>query len=233
MIFKRTIPLVITFVAGLIMMIQYFLPAYNEWGDKFLTWFNILVAVAFVLGAGSLYVVNGKVIQRRGRDWQYKIVLLVSLTVTLWIGLIARYTSEGSFTGWMNPAILPTDEGTWFDFMFQYIYTPLSATMFSLLAFFIASAAFRAFRARSIESTLLLGTAFIVMIFRVPLGEIYIWNNLPWLGQFDINKLVEQFIMGGFNAAGQRAVLLGASIGLISVSLKILLGIERSYLGGD
>lgn len=38
--------------------------------------------------------------------------------------------------------------------------------------------------------------------------------------------------MGGFNAAGQRAIMLGASVGLISVSLKILLGIERSYLGG-
>lgn len=229
---KRQIPLAITFVAGLMMMAQFFLPAYNEWGDKFLTWFNILAAVAYVLGAGSLYVVNGKVIQRRGRDWQFKVVLLASLSLTLLVGLFWRYTSESGLMGWLNPTVLPTDEGTWFDFMFQYVYTPLSATMFSLLAFFIASASFRAFRARSVESTLLLVTAFIVMIFRVPLGE-YIWYQLPILGDYNIGKLIEDFIMNGFNAAGQRAVLLGASIGLISVSLKIMLGIERSYLGGD
>jgi len=229
---KRQIPLFITFLAGVAMMVQFYLPAWNDWGDRFLTWFGILAAVAYVLGAGSLFVVNGKVIQRRGRDWQFKAVLLASLSTTLIIGLFWRYTSEAGLMGWLNPSVLPTDEGTWFDFMFQYVYTPLSATMFSLLAFFIASASFRAFRARSIESTLLLGTAFIVMIFRVPLGEV-IWNNLPFFGQYNIGKLIEDFIMNGFNAAGQRAVLLGSSIGLISVSVKIMLGIERSYLGGD
>ena len=229
---KRQIPLLITFIAGLVMMVQFFIPAANQYGDMFLTWFNVLAAVAYVLGAGSLFVVNGKVIQRRGRDWQFKVVLLVALAGTLLVGLFWRYSSEAGLIGYLNPSILPTDEGTWFDFMFQYIYTPLSATMFSLLAFFIASASFRAFRARSIESTLLLVTAFIVMIFRVPLGEL-IWYHLPVLGQFNIGKLIEDFIMNGFNAAGQRAVLLGASIGLISVSLKIMLGIERSYLGGD
>lgn len=229
---KRQLPLFITFVAGLMMMVQFFLPAWNQWGDRFLTWFNILAAVAYVLGAGSLFVVNGKIIQRRGRDWPYKAVLLLSLATTLVVGLFWRYSHESGLMGWMNPSVLPTDEGTWFDFMFQYIYTPLSATMFSLLAFFIASASFRAFRARSIESTLLLVTAFIVMIFRVPLGEL-LWYHLPVLGNYNIGKLIEDFIMNGFNAAGQRAVLLGASIGLISVSLKIMLGIERSYLGGD
>lgn len=229
---KRQGPLIVTFIAGLMMMVQFFLPAWNEWGDRFLTWFNILAAVAYVLGAGSLFVVNGKIIQRRGRDWPYKAVLLLSLAGTLFIGLFWRYSHEAGLMGWLNPSVLPTDEGTWFDFMFQYIYTPLSATMFSLLAFFIASASFRAFRARSIESTLLLVTAFIVMIFRVPLGEL-IWYHLPVLGNYNIGKLIEDFIMNGFNAAGQRAVLLGASIGLISVSLKIMLGIERSYLGGD
>ncbi|MEW6277830.1 MAG: hypothetical protein AB1758_04335 [Candidatus Eremiobacterota bacterium] len=231
-IYKRTVPMIITFMAGIVMMIQYYLPAWNMLGDLFLSWFNILAAVAFVLGAGSLFVVNGKVIQRRGRDWQYKAVLLASLVLTLWAGLIMRYTREAGLWGWMNPTILPTDEGTLFDFLFQYVYTPLGATMFSLLAFFIASAAFRAFRARSIEATLLLGTAFIVMIFRVPLGEV-LWNHVPWLGQWNITRLIEDFLMNGFNAAGQRAVLLGASIGLISVSLKIMLGVERSYLGGD
>jgi hypothetical protein len=49
---------------------------------------------------------------------------------------------------------------------------------------------------------------------------------------YSYKYLVEEWIMGTFNTAGQRAIMLGASIGMISVSMKILLGVERSYLGG-
>ena len=129
-------------------------------------------------------------------------------------------------------SVLWSEMGTAFSWIFDNIFTPLSAATYSLLAFYIASASFRAFRARSWEATLLLVTAFIVMLFRVPLGE-HLWHALPIVGQYDIAKFIEDWLMGAFNAAGQRAILLGASVGLISVSLKILLGIERSYLGGS
>lgn len=218
---KRQIPLLITFVAGMVMIIQFYSTPLSWLGDLFNDFYNIIGAFAYVLGAGSLLVVNGHRIQRGAPGWGYNLLLLVSLVVTLYLGLF-----------WAPPGQLPIAEGTPFYWMFTYIFTPLSATMFSLLAFYIASAAFRAFKAKSIEATLLLITAFMVMLFRVPLGEV-MWNSLPVLGSYDIGKIVEDWIMGGFNAAGQRAIMLGASVGLISVSLKILLGIERSYLGGD
>nr|MBA3542144.1 hypothetical protein [Deltaproteobacteria bacterium] len=57
---------------------------------------------------------------------------------------------------------------TW---IYNYIFAPCNATMFALLAFFVASAAFRAFRARNLEAGLLLGSAIIVLLARAPIGR--------------------------------------------------------------
>lgn len=219
---KREIPLVITFIAGLVMIVQFYTVPLTWLGDLFNDFFNIIVTCGYVLGATSLILSNGHKIQRQAPGWGYNAVLLISLLVTLFFGLFI-YPEGG----------LPTDAGTVFDWIFKYLYTPMSAATYSLLAFYITSASYRAFRARSLETTLLLLTAFLVILFRVPLGEA-IWQGIPLLGQIPIGDLIERWIMNTFNAAGQRAIMLGASVGLISVSLKILLGIERSYIGsGD
>lgn len=217
---RRQIPLFITFLSGLLLIVQYYFYPLNWIGKTLAGWFQAITAFAYILAAISLFAVNGKKIRDRAPGWAYNAVLLLSLSATLFIGLLLQY-----------PGHQPTDEGTAFDWMFQYIYNPLSATMFSLTAFFIASASFRAFKARSIESTLLLASAFLVMIFRVPLGELMWESVMP--AHWNITTFIDDFIMGGFNNAGQRAIQIASAIGLISVSLKIILGVERSYLGGE
>lgn len=222
---KRQIPLFITFITGLLMVVQYYIVPMNSLGEEMSNWFGAISAFAYVLAAASLYVVNGKRIRDRAEDWPYNVVLLVSLTATLWIGLFC------DFLGFGYPGHRPVDEGTAFDWMFKYIQTPLSATMFSLLAFYIASACYRAFKARSIEATLLLSSAFVVMLFRVPLGE-YLYAQLGGSPE-TLKWFIDDLLVGGFSNAGQRAIQVAAAIGLISVSLKIILGIERSYMGGE
>ena len=93
--------------------------------------------------------------------------------------------------------------------------------MFSLLAFYIASAAFRAFRARSFEALLLLMAGAIVMLGQVPLGDTL---------TFDLASRWQDFLMKYINAAGQRAIIMGAAFGTLATGLRIVLGIERSYL---
>ena len=61
--------------------------------------------------------------------------------------------------------------GSLFNWMFRFVFTPLSATMFALLAFFVASASYRAFKIRNFEATLLLISGIIIMLGRVPVGS--------------------------------------------------------------
>jgi hypothetical protein len=99
----------------------------------------------------------------------------------------------------------------------------MQAMMFALLAFYIASAAFRAFRIRSVQASLLAITAVLVMIGRVPIGEA-IWKDF---------SNFSEWIMNVPQLAGKRAILIGAALGAISTGLKVLVGLERTHLGQD
>ncbi len=112
--------------------------------------------------------------------------------------------------------------GSPFSQMFLNVQVPIEATMFSLLAFYIASAAFRAFRARTLEATLLLVAACIVMLGRVPIGDM-IHEGIPQ---------ATRWILEVPNLASKRGVMIGVGLGMMATSLKIILGIERAWMGG-
>ncbi len=117
-----------------------------------------------------------------------------------------------------------------FFWLFSYVLRPLDATMFSLLAFFIASAAFRAFRARNAEATLMLVAACLVMLGLTP-PFVELWNtSVPALPGFP--TAVKDWILDTPNMASRRAILLGVGLGAIAQSFRIILGLERTYLGG-
>ncbi len=105
--------------------------------------------------------------------------------------------------------------------IYNKFFVPLQSTMFSLLAFYVASAAFRAFRARSIEATLLLVAGCIVMLGQVPIGD-------ELTGGYA--SRAQAFLMTYVTKAGLRAIIIGATLGGLATGLRIVLGIERSYL---
>ena len=230
---KRTIPLLIASLGGFIMIIAYFIPATQAWGETVGIWFNILAATAFVLGGGSLFKIHLKKISDRTPGWAYSVVTLGTFLLMLYVGLFkVGVDPNPKYPGhaWSGDY---QETGTYFNFMYEYGFKPLTATMFAMLAFYVASAAFRAFRAKNIEAILLLGTAFIILLGRTFAGPA-LTNWLPEsLAGLKMENLTVT-IMQVFNTAGTRAIMIGIALGTASVSLKILLGVDRSYLGsGD
>ncbi len=222
---KREIPLIITFVAGCVFVIQYFIPhwPFNEFEQVFTDWFSIVQAFAIWLGALSLLKFSMLKIQRRQKDWYMSVIIIVGFAV------MVAYGAYDGFVGMnANPAYSFRDPGTHFDWLYQNIYTPLTSTMFALLAFFVASASYRAFRARNFQATLLLIAGILVMIGRVPVGDL-ITQFLP--ESYRAANLAD-WIMNPLNATGQRAIMIGIALGTVSTSLRIILGIERSHLEG-
>jgi len=216
---RREIPLIMTGVVGVVFVLQYFIPhpPFNQLNNWFSDWFSIIGACAIWLGALNLMKISADKVYRRRSGWGYSIVIILSFLLMVIIG----------FAGWSRFR----DAGTGFDWMYQYVYSPLSATMFALLAFFVASASYRAFRARNLEATLLLLAAFFVMIGRVPVGDAV--GSLIHLPESVMPSKITIWIMGFINSAGQRAIMIGIALGTVSTSLRIILGIERSYLGGS
>lgn len=222
---RRQAPIAITFVVGILMVAAVFVQVgfVKEADDTFSLFFNILAAVAFLLGAFNLLKIHGNKISRRAPHWPYSVVTVAGFLLMLAAGLFKLGNPNG-----LRGAL--DDRHSLFGWLYNSMFNPLQATMFSLLAFYVASASYRAFRAKTREATILLVAAFIILIGRTFLGA-FLTSWLPQPLEFLKIPILANWIMTTPNLAGQRAIQIGIALGIISTSLKIILGIERSYLG--
>ena len=227
---KRNVPLLITALGGFILIISYFIPATQGWGEVAAIWFDILASIAFILGGGNLLKIHLKKISDKSVGWAYSAITLAAFLITLFVGLGKVGVNPNPLYPEYGLSGHYREIGSPFWWLYEYAFKPLTATMFAMLAFYISSAAFRAFRAKNIEAILLLVTAFIILLGRTFAG-VYLTAWLPdWMSGLKIENLTV-FIMSVFNTAGNRAIMIGIALGIASTSLKVLLGVDRSYLG--
>jgi hypothetical protein len=215
---KRRIPILLTALVGITFVVQFFIPhkPFSGVQNLLTDWVQIIFAFAIWLGALNLMKLSGESIYRREKRWPYAVVTIACFAATAVVGL---FFSGGSRF---------QDPGTAFDWIYQNVYNPLSATMFAMLAFYVASASYRAFRARNREATLLLAAGVLVMLGRVPIGD----RLTAFLPEGYRLSNAADWIMNVPNKAGQRAIMIGIALGIVSTSLRLMLGIERSHLGG-
>jgi hypothetical protein len=211
---RLTIPLILAFLFGVFGFgIQYVPSPWASNTKEFIAlWIRVIGGVAMVLGTYSLAHLHTTKIRRKQEGWGYSIFFFLGFAMMVVTGVY-----NGGQWFW-NAQV----EHSVYDRLYDAFYVSAGATMFSLLGFYIASAAVRTFRARSLEATLLLLAALILMVGRVPIGKAI----------SDYFPTVSEWLMQVPNVAAKRAIMLGVTLGTVATSLRIMFGLERSYLGG-
>jgi FlaA1/EpsC-like NDP-sugar epimerase len=201
------LPLLICLISGIVMFGQYFLshPAAKAIYENALEWWQIIFAFTLFVGVAGFIKVSLKSMRQK-KERPYRLISLTGLFLMPLLALLGGTKIDSPFL-----------------WIFENMQAPMQATVFSLLAFFVASASFRGFRARSIPATILLVTAVIILIGRIPIAE-HISDFLPKLAFW---------IQDNPSMSARRAILIGIGLGSMTTSLRVILGIERTYLRGD
>jgi hypothetical protein len=234
---KRALTIALTFIAGLFYTLEFYLPAKSHW---FPWWknplsdlivpmgnaMNVIFGFTLALGLINLAMIHGRNIARKRPGWFNSAAFFAAMISMIVFGLWQTYTPDTN-----RPAALGlscAQVHRVYDVLFNGLLQPLGATVFSILAFYMATAAFRAFRIRAAEAALMMASAFIVMLGQVPVGRA-LTNWLPAHGfysQFRLERFMG-WILNTWSMAGVRAVGFGLAVGGLSMALRIWLSLER------
>ncbi len=252
---RRPIVWTVTFMAGLYWVTYYFYPKPLDYqaGEIARNGFegvgiwlqeanpvianisNIVGAVLLGLGTYGLVHIHTKRLMRKGKDWQFSLVLLTCMVLMLILGYWNYHLRETlkdlapDMSNWPAPML-------GFDLLFDGLLQQMDAAMFSLIAFFILSAAYRAFRIRSIESTVLMASALVVMLSLMGIVE-FAWSEgivskftngdpASFMNNFRLG-VVSDWVKNTIQVPSLRALDFGIALGALAMGLRIWLGLER------
>lgn len=187
----------------------------TDWLPSVNNFFVVLGAMAWGMGLLSLAIVHGSNIRRRRPEWYNSLFFFIAVVVGAVAGL-----GYGAPSGWLRSVN---------DLVFNSMLRPMGSTVFSLLAFHITTAAYRAFRIRSAEALLMIVAALIVMLGQIPIG-LWLTHRLPeplWLPS------ISQWLLYVINTAAVRAMWFGIMIGAIATGLRYWLSLERNAFLGE
>jgi len=125
---KRTVPLLIASLTGLVMIVAAFVPAMETWEEEVMTWFNILAAFAFILGGGNLLMTHLQAVSDQRAGWGYSAITLIAFVYTLVVGMLkVGVAPADNFPNhaWSG-AVLQEGGALWW--VFEYIINPIDST---------------------------------------------------------------------------------------------------------
>jgi hypothetical protein len=177
--------------------------------DQLFAYLTAMLTVAFAIGIINLTRVHWNNIKRKRPAWKFSVILIVCL-----YGMAVVSMISSPFAIDPQATVIPSGVINFFNPLFDFLYykvlVTVNSSIFSLLAFFIASAAYRAFKARSLESTILLLAGLLVVIGQAPVADV------AWPGFV----VIRDWILAYPNTAGQRGILIGAALGILAFSVR-------------
>lgn len=215
--YRKSIVAGVTFVGGLFLSLEFLIPVKTPLTDAMPTVANVEIVIgsfALLLGLWNLFHIHGKTLIKHSVGWYNSAIFFVAFFSILVLGFLKDRGVSGTMEG--------------FGILFSGFLLPLQATTFSLIAFYIVSAAYRAFRIRSGEAVLMMGAATIIMLALVPLGAV-LTNWIPETSIFGALRLerIGYWILAWPNMAVQRAIAFGIGVGALATGLRIWLSLER------
>jgi hypothetical protein len=203
---KRWIPtLLFATLPGLVVLSGYLTqhPTLVYYRDRLIEGAVIVAAFAFILGIFNILRVHGGRIGRRQPGWLYSLVLLLAVAIASIPPLLSPDIS--------TPNLIDRA-------LFEYVISPLGASLAALVAFTLALAAFRLLRVRRSAG----GVLFLVIVAVVLLGSVPV-TGLEWLAG------IRAWIINVPGMAGMRGLLLGVALGTVVTALRVLATAERPH----
>ncbi len=203
---RKVIPILVAILTGFTVLADFFIthPILDIVGRTLVQWAVIVAAFALIAGLLNIFFTHTSRVFHREKGWGYSIVVILAMWAVLVFGFLEPGGPHGTVVSWI----------------FRYVQYPLQATVMALLAFFALSAGYRAFRRRTIESTIMFLSASLVL-----LGYAAIMTD--WWPM----SALKEWILSVPAMAGVRGILLGVAIGITATGLRILIGMDKPYSG--
>ena len=179
--------------------------------DQLLAYLTAVLTAAFAIGIINLTRVHVINIKRKRATWKYSLLLMICLYGMAMFSIIASPFALDPQAAVIPANVIAFATPIWV-FLYYKILVNINSSIFSLLGFFIVSAAYRAFKARSLESTILLAAGLLVVLGQAPIA------NLLWPGF----SAIRDWILAFPNTAGQRGILIGAALAILTFSVRRL-----------
>lgn len=183
--------------------------------------FNKAITIVgwFAIGLGLINLSrhHGLNIMKRGKNYMMSLSFFAAFIISLII-MPLYYPYYSRFIQVPNP----------YKFMQNFVAEPIIACILGLLGYYITSAAYRAFRVKNVEAAVMMMIAVLCMLGNIPLFE-------PLSRKFFLHTpldrlylpYIREWLMGSANAAVFRGLNFGISIGVVAMSIRIILGLEK------
>jgi len=201
---RQELPAILTTVVAIVVFLGGILFSLDEMNvlSEIDSWIQLMGNMALFLGGINLCRLHVNNIRKRRQHWIFSVWLLIVFGFFTVLGL-AKGSQDPLYKG-----------------LYDALIVPVNASMHSIAAFFLCSAAFRAFRVKNLDSILLLVSGAFVMLASVPIGDL-ISSNIPVISDWLLN------IPG---SAVARAMSNGMFFASFAATLRIFLGLERRHL---